>query len=59
MSYINAKMLQPIKPASLMKEIEEEQMWRDIRKLAKTSPALQEALDRVMSIYILTNPSRG
>lgn len=35
----------------------EEQMWSDIRKIAKTSPALQEQLDKVLAIYILIKPN--
>jgi len=38
---------------SLHEHIQESKMWGDIRRKAKTQPALQEALDRVIIIYEL------
>ena len=38
---------------SLYEHIQESKMWGDIRRKAKTQPALQEALDRVIIIYEL------
>jgi hypothetical protein len=57
MSYNGIQILKPIDTQKMVKEIEEDQMWADIRRLAKTSPALQEALDKALSIYILTKPN--
>jgi hypothetical protein len=37
----------------LIDHIREDKMWGDIRRLAKTNPALQDALDRVIMIYKL------
>ena len=35
-------------------EIEESKLWGDIRRSAKTNPALQKALDRAIMIYRLS-----
>ena len=37
----------------LVDHIREDKMWADIRRLAKTTPALQDALERVIMIYKL------
>jgi hypothetical protein len=37
----------------LIDHIREDKMWSDIRRLAKTTPALQDALERVIMIYRL------
>jgi hypothetical protein len=37
----------------LFDHIQEDKMWADIRRLAKTTPALQDALERVIMIYKL------
>jgi len=38
---------------SLRDHIMEDQMWGEIRRLAKTNSTLQEALERVIMIYQL------
>jgi hypothetical protein len=38
----------------LHEHIQENQMWGEIRRTAKTNPALQDALDRVIMIYQLS-----
>jgi hypothetical protein len=38
---------------SLFDRLQEDKMWGDIRRLAKTNPALQDAVDRVIMIYRL------
>lgn len=38
----------------LIDHIREDKLWGEIRRAAKTNPALQEALDRVIIIYKLT-----
>jgi hypothetical protein len=35
----------------------EDKMWGEIRKMAKTNPTLQEALERVIMIYKLIKPN--
>ena len=37
----------------LVDHIREDKMWADIRRLAKTTPALQDALERAIMIYRL------
>jgi hypothetical protein len=37
----------------LFDHIQEDKMWADIRRLARTTPALQDALERVIMIYKL------
>ena len=37
----------------LVDHIREDKMWGDIRRLAKTNPALQDAVERVIMIYKL------
>jgi hypothetical protein len=37
----------------LFDHMQEDKMWADIRRLAKTNPALQDALERVIMIYRL------
>ena len=39
----------------LVDHIREDKMWGDIRRTAKTNPALQDAIDRVIIIYKLSN----
>jgi hypothetical protein len=38
---------------SLFDRLQEDKMWGDIRRLAKTTPALQDAVERVIMIYRL------
>ena len=38
----------------LLDHLMEDKLWGEIRRAAKTNPALQEALDRVIIIYKLT-----
>jgi hypothetical protein len=38
---------------SLHEQLMESKMWGDIHRLAKTTPALQDALERVIMIYKL------
>lgn len=40
-------------------EMQENQLWHDIRTTAKTNPALQEALDRAIIIYELIKKQDG
>jgi hypothetical protein len=37
----------------LFDHIQEDKMWGDIRRLARTNPALQDSLERVIMIYRL------
>ncbi len=37
----------------LVDHIREDKMWADIRRLARTTPALQDAVERVIMIYRL------
>ena len=39
----------------LMGSIKESKLWGDIRREAKTNPTLQDALNRCIEIYQLTN----
>jgi hypothetical protein len=41
----------------LVDHIREDKLWGEIRRAAKTNPALQEALDRVIIIYQLSKPT--
>ena len=38
---------------SLFDRLQEDKMWGEIRRLAKTTPALQDAVERVIMIYRL------
>jgi hypothetical protein len=38
---------------SLFDRMQEDKMWGEIRRMARTSPALQDAVDRVIMIYRL------
>ena len=38
---------------SLFDRIQEDKMWGEIRRMARTSPALQDALERAIMIYKL------
>jgi hypothetical protein len=38
----------------LQEHIKEDQLWGEIRRMAKTNPTLQEAIDRVKIIYLLS-----
>ena len=38
----------------LFDRLQEDKMWGDIRRLARTNPTLQDAVDRVIMIYKLT-----
>ena len=38
----------------LYDHIQEDKMWGEIRRAAKTNPTLQDAVDRVIMIYQLT-----
>jgi hypothetical protein len=38
---------------SLQEQLMEDKMWGEIRRLAKTNPALKDALDKVVVIYNL------
>jgi hypothetical protein len=38
---------------NLFERLQEDKMWGDIRRLAKTTPALQDALERAIVIYRL------
>ena len=40
---------------SLMEQIEEDKLWGDIRRMAKTNTAMQAELDRVIMLYHLLN----
>jgi hypothetical protein len=39
----------------LWEQIKEAKLWGDIHRAARTNPALQDALERVIMIYHLTN----
>jgi len=45
---------QSIKAAGLVKDLEQDRMWGNIRRAAETNPALQDALDRAIVIYQLS-----
>ena len=38
----------------LLEHIREDALWGDIRRTAKTNPALQKAMERVIMIYRLS-----
>lgn len=38
---------------SLFERLQEDKMWGEIRRLARTNPTLQDAVDRVIMIYKL------
>jgi len=42
----------------LHEEIKEAKLWGDIRRAARTNPALQDALERVIMIYHLTRTEK-
>ena len=44
---------------SLHEHIMEDQLWGEIRRMAKTNPALHEALERVKIIYHLSKDKDG
>ena len=46
------------KAIPLYEQIRENQLWDNIKRAAKTNPALQLALDRVKLLYYLSNPTR-
>lgn len=41
----------------LIDHMREDKMWGDIRRAARTNPALQDALDRAIMIYNLSKTS--
>lgn len=41
------------KAKSLHEQMIEDKMWGDIRRLAKTNPALKDAIDKVITVYHL------
>jgi len=45
---------QSLKAAGLVKDLEQDQLWGNIRRAAETNPALQDALDRAIVIYQLS-----
>jgi hypothetical protein len=45
---------QSIKAAGLVKDLEQDRLWGNIRRAAETNPALQDALDRAIVIYQLS-----
>lgn len=42
-----------VKARSLMDQLREDKLWGEIRRTAKTNPALQSELDRVIMLYHL------
>lgn len=42
-----------VKECDLIAELRENKMWGEIRRMAPTNPALQDALERVIVIYRL------
>jgi len=44
---------------SLMDQLREDKLWGEIRRMAKTNPTLQEALERVKIIYHLSKEKDG
>jgi hypothetical protein len=42
----------------LVDHMQEDKMWADIRRLAKTTPALQDALERAIVVYKLIKVSK-
>ena len=45
--------IQSPRAISIIDQLAEDKLWGDIRRKAKTQPALQDALDRVIIIYEL------
>jgi hypothetical protein len=45
---------QSVNAKNRVDSIKEERLWGEIRRAAKTDPALQDALDRVIIIYELS-----
>ena len=45
---------QSLKAAGLVKDLEQDRLWGNIRRAAETNPALQDALDRAIVIYQLS-----
>jgi hypothetical protein len=43
----------------LIDQLREDKMWGEIRRMAKTNPTLQEALERVKIIYHLSKDKDG
>ena len=41
-------------PGDTRRQVQENQLWHDIRRAAKTNPTLQDALDHAIMIYRLT-----
>lgn len=46
-------------PDSLVDQMREDKLWGDIRRAARTNAALQEALDRAIIIYELSERTNG
>ena len=46
------------KPSRLMEQLQEDKMWGDIRRLAKTNVPLKDALDKVLVIYNLVKNNK-
>ena len=44
---------------NLLAEIQEDKLWGEIRRAAKTNPALQSELDRVIMLYQLIKKNNG
>jgi hypothetical protein len=42
-----------------MDTLKEDELWRDIRHTAKSNPALQIELDRVIMLYHLSKKEHG
>jgi len=42
----------------LFDHIQENKMWGEIRRMARTNPALQDAVDRVIMIYRLSKVNK-
>jgi hypothetical protein len=45
---------QSIKAAGLVKNLEQDRLWGNIRRAAETNTTLQDALDRAILIYNLS-----
>lgn len=44
---------QSYKALSLQEQLEQDKLWGEIRRMAKTNPALQAEMDRVIMLYYL------
>jgi hypothetical protein len=44
------------KDYDLIEKMQDDKLWGQIRRAAKTSPTLKDALDRCIEIYRLTHP---